>query len=314
MRQGVVSIIIPTHNEELNVEAIYKSIKSNLNARKINFELLFIDDSTDTTPEKISQIIKNSDKNARVKLIRLTRSFGQSNAIAAGLKLASGDLAIMMDADFQDPPEYLPEMYEKWQRGFDVVYVKRKSTGNFIYRASSRIFYLATFYLSSVEIPRNVGEFRLIDRKVIDFVNKSHEKKNFLRGLTIWPGYSSTFLEIQRPEREFGETNYNFRKSLNVALSGLISFSIKPLRLAFLLGALIMLLTIIAVASFIAYALIIGAKFNPGWLSLILIISSMFSLNFVLLGILGEYIGNIYESIQKRPDFVIDFVEENINE
>jgi dolichol-phosphate mannosyltransferase len=231
----LVSIVIPTHNERDNINALCERLFAVFQSLPdYQWEIIFVDDSSDATPDIIKAVI---ERDVRVKLIRLVRSFGQSATIAAGLKRAEGEAVILMDADLQDPPEVIPVFLEKWHQGNKVVYAQRPSqSASILYKVLARSFYKILAVISDVRIPIDAGEFRLLDRAVVDFLNSLNERSRFLRGLTVWPGFPSDKVEIVRGERLSGTTNYNLAKSFTVAMDGFVSFSIAPLRIATVLG------------------------------------------------------------------------------
>jgi len=301
-----ISVVVPTHNEEHNVIELHRRLAKVFSSLEITFELIFIDDSTDKTTSIIEKIIV---ENSNVRLIRLTRSFGQANAIAAGIDFAAGDAIVMMDADLQDPPELIPQFISKWEEGYSVIYASRLSQGNYIYRLLSRIFYKAQSKLSNTHIAENAGEFRLIDRRVADFIKDLPERNRYLRGQTLWPGYKSCSIGIDRQKRLNGDTKYNFKKSFSVAIGGLISFSTKPLRVAVTFAIFLVFIIFILIASYIVMRNISPNQFSPGWLSLLIAILGVGAMNLFILGIIGEYVGQLFEQAQGRPRYIIDYIK-----
>jgi dolichol-phosphate mannosyltransferase len=301
----IISLIIPTHNESKNINPLYIEIcKTFQNIDKFNFELIFVDDSTDNTPKIIQNLI---EKDNRVNLIRLTRRFGQAIAITAGLEKASGEAAIMMDADLQDPPEAIIQLIQKWQEGNQIVYVKRKSEArSFIYSLGSKLFYKLLYSISDIKIPVGVGEFRLIDRKVLQVMNTFREKTRFLRGLTLWPGFSATAIEIERGKRIAGKTNYSLMRSLMVAIDGFVSFSIAPLRLATSVGLFMFFWALIGIIYAITLRLT-SETWLSGWTLMFVALLLIGGIQFILLGVLGEYIGRIFLEVLDRPLYVVDY-------
>jgi dolichol-phosphate mannosyltransferase len=302
----LISIVVPTHNEQQNVEELHSRIaRTFAELGKYDFELIFVDDSTDSTPATIQQL---HSRDPRVKLVRLVRSFGQAVAIAAGLKRARGDAAIMMDADLQDPPEAIPELVAHWEAGSRLVYVERESSANYLlYRTLAKAFYWILGSISSIHIPRDAGEFRLIDRAVIDFMNGLKERSRFMRGLTVWPGFSTARIRVQRAPRLRGQTNYNLRRSLLVAVDGFVSFSVVPLRVATVLGLVVGLLSMLLAAIYVGVWIFDRQIFGVGWMSLFLAIMFMGSLNLLCVGIVGEYVGRVFLEVQGRPLYCVDY-------
>ncbi|MBF0560658.1 MAG: glycosyltransferase family 2 protein [Alphaproteobacteria bacterium] len=301
----LISIVVPTHNEELNVQELHKRITAVFkDLERFNFELIFVDDSLDNTP---GIIVDMHSRDERVKLVRLVRSFGQSIAIAAGLARCQGEAAIIMDADLQDPPEVIPQLINQWVAGNKLVYVERGSFSNsFIYRKCAKLFYWSLSRVTSIRIPVDAGEFRLLDRKLIDFMNGLTEQSRFIRGLTVWPGFKSAKVTIERAPRLQGATNYNWNRSALVAIDGFVSFSVAPLRIATLLGILGTLLTCLMTIGYVIAWLFVPGIFGVGWLSLFVAVVAIGSLNLFCLGVIGEYVGRIFVEAQNRPLYLVD--------
>lgn len=303
-----ISIVVPTHNEEANVPVLYTRLKAVFDQiQPKDYEIIFVDDSTDSTPVVIKQII---EQDANVNLVKLTRKFGQTVAIAAGLERATGDIILMMDADLQDPPECIPDFIAKWKEGYDVVCARRESSRiSFVYYLFSKIFYNLQERVSTLKIPQNVGEFRLIDKKVLKILVSFREKTRFMRGLTLWPGFKYTEIDIQRSERTAGKTNYNFKRSFLVALDGLVSFSITPLRYSLVLGVIMFVLSIIGVLYVVIPRVLSqdGFVWPSGWTLLTLALLVFSGLQFFLLGIIGEYVGRTYIEVIDRPLYVVEY-------
>jgi polyisoprenyl-phosphate glycosyltransferase len=303
---SLISIIVPTHNERDNVEPLYTRLKAVFAGMGTHdFELIFCDDSTDDTPQAIKSL---HEVDNRVKLVRLSRRFGQSIAITAGLDYCEGEAVIIMDADLQDPPEALPKLIDLWTQGNEIVYVQRESGSSYFgYRIFSYLFYRVLAKLSSVTIPVDAGEFRLLDRKIVKFMRSLTEHSRYLRGLTVWPGFRTASIKIERPPRLQGKTNYNFRRSLLVALDGLAGFSVVPLRLVTMLGAIITIASFLAGLGYVVTRILYPAPFGAGWTSLFVSIFFMGGVQLTILGVIGEYIGRIFVEVQNRPVYWIDY-------
>jgi glycosyltransferase involved in cell wall biosynthesis len=301
----LISIVVPTHNETLNVPVLHERIAAVFQGLSgYDFELIFSDDSTDHTPEVVRELHR---ADPRVKLVRLSRRYGQSIAIAAGIDHAGGNAVIMMDADLQDPPELIPKLIERWLEGYEVVYVKRASVSNSLsYKVFAFLFYRMLKSLASIEIPVDAGEFRLLDRKVVEYLKKLTERTRYLRGLTMLPGFRRTSVQIQRAARLQGQTNYNFKRSALVALDGIVSFSTLPLRLAALLGAVVTTAGLIVALAYIVRIVQNPATSGMGWLILIavLILSGM---QLLIMGIIGEYLARVFIEVQNRPVYWVDY-------
>jgi glycosyltransferase involved in cell wall biosynthesis len=301
----LISIVVPTHNETLNIPVLHERIAAVFQKLSgYDFELIFSDDSTDHTPEVVRDLHR---ADPRVKLVRLSRRYGQSIAIAAGLDHARGDAVIMMDADLQDPPELIPELIERWREGFEVVYVQRASASTSrSYKVFAFLFYRLLKSIASIQIPVDAGEFRLLDRKVVEYLKKLTEHTRYLRGLTMLPGFRQTSVRIQRAERLQGQTNYNFKRSALVALDGIMSFSILPLRLGALLGAVVTAAGLIMAVVFIVWKLL-----NPGvsalaW-SILIAVFVLGGIQLLVMGIIGEYLGRVFVEVQNRPVYWVDY-------
>jgi polyisoprenyl-phosphate glycosyltransferase len=302
----LISIVVPTHNESANVPVLHQRIAAVFQKLPgCDFELIFADDSTDQTPEVIRGL---HQADFRVKLVRLSRRFGQSVAIAAGLDRASGDAVIMMDADLQDPPELIPELLERWRQGYEMVYVERASVSSSrLYKVLSFLFYRLLKKIASIDIPVDSGEFRLLDRKVADYLKKLTEHTRYFRGLTVLPGFRQTSIRIERAERLQGVTNYNFKRSAMVALDGVLSFSIAPLRLATLLGVVVTALGLLSMVVYAAWKLLDPSISGPGWPILTASIFLLGGLQLLVMGIIGEYLAKIFIEVQNRPVYWVAY-------
>lgn len=304
-----VSIVIPCYNEEDNIEPIIGRLHDVL-SRSCEYELLFVDDgSKDST---LTEIRSRAEKDQHIKFLSFSRNFGHQYALIAGLMHATGDCVITMDADLQHPPELIPVLLSKWEEGFDVVYTIRKTdkTLSFFKRMSSSIFYKTLNFFSDLKMKNGEADFRLLDRKVVNvFKENIHESSLFLRGLINWVGYKRYAVEFVPDKRLSGTTKYSMRKMMNLAVDGITSFSIKPLRMAIVLGLLMSLFSF----AYAVYAIIMRLFTNQvvgGWTSTILSILFVGGVIILLLGLIGEYIGKIYFEVKRRPRFIVR--EDNI--
>lgn len=302
----LISIVVPTHNESGNVQVLHQRIAAVFQKLAgCDFELIFADDSTDQTPEVIRGL---HQADHRVKLVRLSRRYGQSLAIAAGIDHSSGDAVIMMDADLQDPPELIPDLMERWRQGFEVVYVQRSSVSSSrLYKLFSFLFYRLLKKIASIEIPVDAGEFRLLDRKVADYLKRLTEHTRYLRGLTMLPGFRQTSIRIQRADRLQGQTNYNFKRSALVALDGVLSFSVVPLRLATLLGVAVTGIGLLSALGYVVWKLLNPAVSGPGWPILTASLFFLSGIQLLVMGIIGEYLARIFIEVQNRPVYWVDY-------
>jgi dolichol-phosphate mannosyltransferase len=298
------SVVVPLYNEEEVVNESYKRLKKVMDSVGESYELLFVNDgSRDKTLELMEEICEK-DKNS--KLINFSRNFGHQIAISAGMDYALGQAIVVIDADLQDPPEIIPKMIEQWKAGFDVVYGKRsKRKGETIFKKlTAAMFYRLLRSLTNVTIPVDVGDFRLIDRKVCDAMKNVREKNRFIRGLISWLGFKQGAVEYIRDERFAGETKYPLKKMLRFAMDGITSFSYKPLKIATYLGSLVSL-SGFGYLIYVLYLAFSGKASQAGWASSISITLIFNGIILMILGVLGEYIGRIYDESKNRPLYVI---------
>ena len=303
MNNFLLSIIIPVFNEEQNIEPLLKRLIPIL--KNYQYEIIFVDDgSKDKTPEMVK---KQVNKNNRIKLISFYRNFGHQMALVAGYGAAHGDCVITIDADLQDPPEIIPQMIDKWQAGAKIIYAKRneRQGDNFFKKTTATIFYQLINFLSDTPIPQEVGDFRLLDKQVVEFLNNLHERPSFLRGLVSWGGYPTEFVFFKREKRLTGQTHYGFFKMLNFALEGITSFSVKPLRIATYFGFMSGIFGFLGIIYELIRKAISPQSFVIGWAGLFTAIMFLGGIQLITIGIIGEYIGKIYQEVQKRPKFLI---------
>ena len=289
------------HNEEGNARALYERVTAAL--EPFDWELVIVDDgSRDRTPEILAELAASDQ---RVKLVSLSRNFGHQAAITAGLEHARGDAVAMIDADLQDPPELIVDMIERWRAGADVVYAVRESregeTRMKLYTA--HIFYRLMARLAKLELPVDSGDFRLMDRRALDALLAMPERSRFLRGMTVWIGFTQTAVTYKRAARTSGETKFTLRKMLRFSFDAISSFSYFPLQLATLIGFLI------ALVAFLAIPLTIVARYSdifvPGISSTLVVILLLGGIQLMTIGVIGEYVGRIYEEVKGRPLYVV---------
>ena len=304
-----ISIIVTMFNEAEVFEQLFDSLEKYLRPLDVDYEIVCVDDgSTDDTRRLL---VSKASSDSRVKAILLSRNFGKEAAMTAAINYATGDAVIPMDADLQDPPEVLQEMIVKWQEGFPVVYARRASReqDTKMKRNSAGLFYKVFNFMSEINIPDNVGDFRLMDRKVIEAIKHLPEKERFMKGLFCWPGFQSATIEYQRPERVSGETKFNYWKLWNFALNGITSFSSLPVRLGLYLGIIVSVFAFLYGVTIAAKTILFGVDV-PGYASLMVAILFLGGVQLCFLGALGEYIGRIYKEVKNRP---IYWVEDTIN-
>lgn len=301
----MISIIIPVYNEEKTLYKLYSRLSHIINKCEENFEIIFINDGSEDSSLKILENINQQDK--RYKVIDLSRNFGHQVAITAGIKYATGDAIILMDADLQDPPEVINELIKEWKKGFDVVYAVRKTRkGEKVFKLfTASLFYKLLNKLSPIDIPKNTGDFRLISRRVANQLNKINERSRFIRGLCSWIGYKQTKIYYVRDKRYAGKTKYTLMKMIRFAFDGLTSFSHIPLQIATYLGFLVSFSSFVYIL-FIFYSKYILKNTVPGWSSLMVAILFLGGVQLMSIGLIGEYIGRIFEEVKKRPLYVIN--------
>lgn len=297
-----ISLVIPAHNEEKNLSLLIDRIDQNL--KDVNWEAIIVDDgSQDGTWDKLFEL---HQKNANVKGLRFSRNFGHQNAIFAGLTYASGKAVIMLDGDLQHPPELLPQLIHEWRQGYKIVQtVRLKSSHNsFFKELTSRLFYRIFYLLSHVDLKEGMADFRLLDSQVVKDILKFKEESPFLRGLVQWVGYPNTTIEYKPEKRLQGESSYSALKMIGFAWKGISSFSIYPLRLGAALGLIMSFISLMAVLYAIIGELYIGNTI-PGWASTLAILSFLFSILFLLIGLQGEYLGRVFNEVIDRPRFIV---------
>ena len=303
-----ISVVIPMYYEEEVADICYKRVVNNLKklSDKYSYEIIFINDgSKDSTLEILKKIASNDNN---VKIISFSRNFGHQAAVTAGIRNVTGDAIIIMDADLQDPPELFEGMIEKWEEGYEVVYGKRKTReGESIFKLlTARMFYNTLNKLSEIEIPKDTGDFRLVDRKVIDVIATLPEHNKFLRGLFSWVGFNQYAYEYNRVNRVAGKTKYPFKKMFKLATDGILSFSAKPLKIVGAIGIFSVIVSIIIlIYSIVSYMFKLNSL-TPGWTSIMCTMTFIGGIILISLWMIGEYIARIYEESLGRPEYIID--------
>ncbi len=307
-----ISVVIPMYYEEEVAHLCYDRVSTVLKSLsdKYEYEIIFVNDGSKDKTLKILKDIANNDK--CVKVISFSRNFGHQAAVTAGIKYITGDAIVIMDADLQDPPELIPDMLKLWEEGNEVIYGKRKTRkGESAFKIlTAQMFYSFLNAMSEVEIPKNTGDFRLVDRKVIDVINSLPEHNKFLRGLFSWVGFEQKAFLYDRPERKLGTTKYPFKKMSKLASDGILSFSTKPMKIVGGLGVISILFSIaVLIYSLCSY---FGQWNNltPGWTSIMVCITFFAGVQLLSLWVLSEYISRIYDESKGRPEYII---KEKIN-
>lgn len=302
----LLSVIIPCYNEELVVQETYKQLTEVMKRTNMDYELVFINDgSRDRTIELLTSL---AEEDNAVKIINFARNFGHQCAVTAGINHCHGDLAVIIDADLQDPPEVILDMLEIQQKeSANVVYGVRKSREgeSWFKLVTAKWFYRILNKLSDVQFPVDTGDFRLIDRQIIDHFNNLHEKNKYIRGLISWMGYKQVPCYYERKERFAGETKYPLKKMLKFATTGLLAFSKKPLKLAEWLGIISVMVSLIYAIVILILKLVNPSTFVVGWTSIILITIFFGGVQLLTIGILGEYIGNLFDEAKDRPEYIV---------
>lgn len=302
-----ISIVIPMYYEEQVAQECYERMTKVVNAiNNYDYEIIFVNDgSKDKTLDILENIANKDDK---VKIISFSRNFGHQCAVTAGIKYVTGDAIVIIDADLQDPPELIPEMLKLWENGNEVIYGKRKTRdGESAFKLlTAKMFYKTLNALSDVEIPKDTGDFRLVDRKVVDVINSLPEHNKFLRGLFSWVGFKQTAYEYERKERFAGKTKYPLNKMLKLASDGIISFSTKPLKIVGGLGILSIIISlIILIYSIISYIFNLN-NLTAGWTSIMVTVTLFSGVQLLSIWIISEYIARIYDETKQRPQYIID--------
>lgn len=300
----MISIVVPVYNEELVVRETYKRLKNVMDSLKETYEIIFVNDgSRDKTAVIVGEICS---EDCNIKFIDFSRNFGHQVAITAGMDYAEGEAVVVIDADLQDPPEIIPDMMVKWREGFDVVYGKRlvRKGETLFKKLTAKLFYRFLKKMTDVDIPVDTGDFRLIDKKVCEALRSINEKNRYVRGIISWLGFKQTGVEYSRDKRFAGETKYPLKKMIKFAFDAVTTFSYKPLRLASYTGVLLSFFSFVYLAV-VLYEGLFTNKTVAGWASTLA--ASLFFNGIVLmmLGIIGEYIGRIYDEAKGRPLYVI---------
>lgn len=309
MPNKLVSIVISAFNEQDNVQELYKQLKNELKKVDVKYELIYVDDgSSDNT---YANCLKLQKKDNAVKIVQLKRNFGHEIAMTAGMDYAKGDAVIFMDADLQHPPHYIPQMIELWQQGKEIVLTKRvdNKDASGLYKLCAKSFYFVLNLLSERKIMESAPDFRLLDRKYVDFLKGFNEQDRLFRGLLSWimPNDNVAMIDFVAPERFSGESKYNFIKSLRLAINSIVQFSVMPLRLATyigLFGATLALL--LGLYVFVEHFFLHNP--TPGYATIMVTVVFLGAVQLICLGIIGEYIGKIHMEVKKRPLYVADYI------
>lgn len=300
-----ISAIIPSYNEQENVGLMYERMSKVLSKISDDYEIIYVNDcSRDETLLRIKAL---AEKDKHVKYVSFSRNFGHQIAVSAGLDVCQGDAVVIIDGDLQDPPELIEQMYEKYKEGYKVVYARRTSRDGetWFKKFTAKMFYRILASMTSIDIPVDVGDFRLIDKVIVKHLRNMPEKSKYIRGQISWIGYKQTFVDYHRDARIYGTTNYPLKKMLRFALDGITAFSDKPLKIASGLGIFSAIVSLLA----LVYALVSHFCFNntiTGWTSLILSVLFIGGVQLITIGIIGEYIARINNDVRNRPLYIVE--------
>ncbi len=307
----VISVIGPVYNEEALIAEFCARVAEVLEQQGEPFEIVLINDgSRDRSPVIIRDIHK---RDPRVKVVNFSRNFGLQSALTAGLDYAQGQAVIVMDTDLQDPPEVLPRLIAKWREGYDLVYAQRSERAGetWFKKFTASAFYRLIARITNVEIPVDTGEFRLMDRKVVDSLVAMREYNRFMRGLSVWVGFKQTGIQYERDPRKAGETKFSLKKMVRLALDGITTFSYLPLQLATYFGFFVAVISLL----FLIFVVVLrladwtgnqGESAFYGQASTLAVVLFLGSVQLIFLGIIGEYLGRIYDEVKRRPIYIVD--------
>jgi polyisoprenyl-phosphate glycosyltransferase len=304
MARPVISLVLPIYNEEEVIPELHTQLQAFLEKLQLDAEVVFVNDGSKDLSFQILRGVAAADP--RYRILSFARNFGHQTAVTAGLDYARGQAVVVMDADLQDPPEVVLEMVQKWREGFDVVYGQRATrVGETAFKLfTAKVFYRLFAKMIPIEVPLDTGDFRLMSRRVVIALRELREAHRFVRGMVSWIGFRQTAVLYDRPARFAGETKYPLRKMLRFAVDGITSFSVVPLRLSTYLGFFISFMSVL-VALWAMFVHFILSSTVPGWTAQVVITSLLASVQLVMIGILGEYVGRIYEQVKQRPLYVV---------
>jgi glycosyltransferase involved in cell wall biosynthesis len=302
--QPAISVVVPAYNEESGLDIFHRRLLRAL-APLDSWEVVYVNDGSLDGTLAIMEAARRGDD--RVAVLSLSRNFGKETAITAGLDHAGGDAVVVIDADLQDPPELIPELIANWQAGFDMVYAKRRSRAgeSWLKRGSARLFYLLMQHMGDLKMPEDTGDFRLMSRRVVDAVCRLREQHRFMKGLFAWVGYPTTFVLYDRDPRCSGVSKWSYWKLWNLALEGITSFTLMPLKLATYVGLAVALLSVVYATEVMVKTMIIG---NPvaGYPSLMTVVLFLGGVQLMFLGVIGEYLGRVFDETKQRPLYLVE--------
>lgn len=304
-QRKTISVVVPAYNEQEVLPEFHKRVGAVLDALPFDSEVLYVNDGSTDSTLQVLQGLRESDE--RVTIVDLSRNFGKEIALTAGLNTAEGEAVIVIDADLQDPPEIIPALLAEWQRGYDVVYAQRlqRSGESLFKKATARLFYRLMQHVGRIKIPEDTGDFRLLSRRAVEALNTLNEQHRFMKGLFTWIGYRQKAVPYSRDPRNAGKTKWNYWGLLNLAIEGITSFTTAPLRLATFIGVM----TAIGAFSYGTYMIVRTLVFGspvPGYPSLIVIVLFLGGIQLMAIGVVGEYIGRIFNETKRRPLYFVN--------
>ncbi|MFM1746143.1 MAG: hypothetical protein RLZZ630_2080 [Bacteroidota bacterium] len=300
-----LTVLTPVFNEEAGLQAFYDRTVNVLHRMGCSYELLIVNDGS--TDHSLDILRRLSAQDPNLRYLSFSRNFGHQVAVSAGLDHCKGKAVVIIDADLQDPPELIPNLYERYKEGYQVVYAKRNSRAgeSVLKKSTAGLFYRILSKMTHVNIPLDTGDFRIIDHRVVEVLRKMPEKGKFIRGQIAWAGFSQTHLLYDRDERHAGETGYTFRKMVRLAIDGITAFSNVPLKFATVSGFIVSLITFIIIL-YTLYSRFIIRDYVPGWTSIMLAVLFIGGVQLICIGIIGEYISRISDNVRDRPLYIIE--------
>ncbi|NEP16720.1 MAG: glycosyltransferase family 2 protein [Leptolyngbya sp. SIO4C1] len=299
-----LSVVVPLYCEASNIDYLFERLETVIEALQLPYEIICVDDGSHD--DTLARLIEHHRRNPQIKVVALSRNYGKELALTAGLDYAQGAAVVPIDADLQDPPELISELLAKWREGYDVVYARRRTRQgeSWLKRFTANAFYRTIGRMSRVPIPQDTGDFRLLDRRVADALKRLPERTRFMKGLFAWVGYQQTFVDYDRAPRHSGQTKWNYWRLWNFAVDGITSFSMVPLKVWSYLGLAISGIAFVYATFLILRTLVLGIDV-PGYASLMVAVLFLGGVQLVSLGIIGEYLGRVYEEVKGRPLYLV---------
>jgi polyisoprenyl-phosphate glycosyltransferase len=299
-----LSIVVPCYNEELNLDYLFERLTTVLDRLNLKYEIICVNDgSADNT---LKRLVEYHHRNPTIKIVNFSRNFGKEIALSAGIDYTTGTAVVPIDADLQDPPELIEQLLAKWREGYDVVYAVRRSRKgeSWLKRLTAGAFYRIISAMTNITIPQDTGDFRLLDRQVVEALKQLPERRRFMKGLFAWVGYRQTAIEYDRDPRYQGTTKWNYWKLWNFALEGITSFSFVPLKIWSYVGLVISLVSFVYASFLVIRTLIFGIDV-PGYASIMVAVLFLGGVQMLSLGFIGEYLGRVYDEVKQRPLYLV---------